>query len=98
MGPEKAWREDIGTLILKGTCDEVLEKEGVHSPVVACKESLLRYDLELGRGSRFLWKIYYFHIGSIEVEFIQNICVWEKSRKGHLRSHTESIQNLPVNP
>lgn len=84
MGSEKAWREDIGPLISRGTCDEdcakVLEEEGVHSPSVACKESLLRYDLELGRGSRFLWKIYYFHIGSTEVEFIQNICVWEKSR------------------
>jgi hypothetical protein len=27
-----------------------------------------------------MWKIYYLHLGSIEVEFLQNICVWENSK------------------
>lgn len=61
MGQEKAWRKDVGPLFLRDICDggcvKVLDKEGVHSLVVACKGSLLGNDLELGRGSRFSWKI-----------------------------------------
>lgn len=59
MSPKNAWREDVGPLILRDICDggcvKVRDKKGVHSLVVACKESLLGNDLELGRGSRFFF-------------------------------------------
>lgn len=85
MSPKNAWREDVGPLILRDICDggcvKVRDKKGVHSLVVACKESLLGSDLELGRGSRFFLGRYnkYLHIGSTEVEFIQTTCLGEKS-------------------